>query len=148
MVYYCIRLSDYPLPLIFIFNMARYIITDTQSKDVIHKYLDKNIVNQSKEQSTYDENSYTIKMYDRNDNKMLYYIWYGPGGAYDDDDDTVHNGIGSLQVHPNLVDFFRKIIKIRVSKILDIISEWVDEQVEDEVDEVTIYPERATPPVY
>jgi 6-phosphogluconate dehydrogenase len=87
-------------------------------------------------------------MYDRNDNKMLYYIWYGPGGAYDDDDDTVHNGIGSLQVHPNLVDFFRKIIKIRVSKILDIISEWVDEQVEDEVDEVTIYPERHNPPVY
>lgn len=70
------------------------------------------------------------------------------GSSYDDDDDTIHNGIGSLQVHPNLVDLFRKIIKIRVSRILDIISEWVDEQVEDEVDEVTIYPERFRPPVY
>jgi len=128
--------------------MARYIITDTQSKDIIYKYLDKNIINQSKEHSTYDENTYTIKMYDKNDNKMLYYIWYAPGGSYDDDYDTIHNGIGSLQVHPNLVDLFRRIIKIRVSKILDIISEWVDEQVEDEVDEVTIYPERFTPPVY
>ena len=129
--------------------MARYVITDNQSKEIIHKYLDKNIVTPGdKEINPYNKSSYTIKMLDKNGDKVLYYIWYGAGGSYDDDDDTVHNGIGSLQVHPNIVDLFRQMFKLRVSKILDIISEWVDEQVEDEVDEVTIYPYRVKPPVY
>lgn len=128
--------------------MARYVITDNQSKEVIHKYLDKNIVKFEKEVNPYNNSSYTIQMIDKKGDRLLYYIWYGAGGAYDDDDDTVHNGIGSLQVHPNIVDLFRQMFKLRVSKILDIISEWVDGKVEDEVDEVTIYPYRAKPPVY
>ncbi len=128
--------------------MARYVITDNQSKEVIHKYLDKNIVKFEKEVNPYNNSSYTIQMIDKKGDRLLYYIWYGAGGAYDDDDDTVHNGIGSLQVHPNIVDLFRQMFKLRVSKILDIILEWVDGKVEDEVDEVTIYPYRAKPPVY
>lgn len=128
--------------------MARYVITDNQSKEVIHKYLDKNIVKFEKEVNPYNNSSYTIQMIDKKGDRLLYYIWYGAGGSYDDDDDTVHNGIGSLQVHPNIVDLFRQMFKLRVSKILDIISEWVDGKVEDEVDEVTIYPYRAKPPVY
>ena len=128
--------------------MARYVITDNQSKEVIHKYLDKNIVKFEKEVNPYNNSSYTIQMIDKKGDRLLYYIWYGAGGTYDDDDDTVHNGIGNLQVHPNIVDLFRQMFKLRVSKILDIISEWVDGKVEDEVDEVTIYPYRAKPPVY
>jgi len=128
--------------------MARYVITDNQSKEVIHKYLDKNIVKFEKEVNPYNNSSYTIQMIDKKGDRILYYIWYGAGGTYDDDDDTVHNGIGSLQVHPNIVDLFRQMFKLRVSKILDIISEWVDGKVEDEVDEVTIYPYRVKPAVY
>ena len=128
--------------------MARYVITDNQSKEVIHKYLDKNIVKFEKEVNPYNNSSYTIQMIDKKGDRLLYYIWYGAGGTYDDDDDTVHNGIGSLQVHPNIVDLFRQMFKLRVSKILDIISEWVDGKVEDEVDEVTIYPYRVKPAVY
>ena len=101
--------------------MARYVITDNQSEEIIHKYLDKNIVLPGdKEINPYNKSSYTIQMLDKKGDRLLYYIWFGPGGTYDDDDDTVHNGIGSLQVHPSIVDLFRQMFKLRVSKILDI----------------------------
>ena len=128
--------------------MARYVITDNQSKEVIHKYLDKNIVKFEKEVNPYTNRSYNIKMYNTDDEKMLLYIWYGPGGGWDDDDNTEHNGVGSLQVHPSIVDLFRQMFKMRETKILDIVTEWVDGKVEDEIDEVTIYPYRVKPPVY
>lgn len=128
--------------------MARYVITNNQSKDVIHKYLDKSIVKFEKEVNPYADGSYNIKMYNTGDEKMLLYIWYGPGSGWDDDDDTEHNGVGSLQVHPSIVDLFRQMFKMRETKILDIITEWVDGKVEDEIDEVTIYPYRVKPPVY
>ena len=128
--------------------MARYVITDNQSKEVIHKYLDKNIVKFEKEINPYTNRSYNVKMYNTDDEKMLLYIWYAPGGSWDDDDDTVHNGVGSLQVHPSIVDLFRQMFKMRETKILDIVTEWVDGKVEDEIDEVTIYPYRVKPPVY
>ena len=128
--------------------MARYVITDNQSKEVIHKYLDKNIVKFEKEVNPYTNRSYNVKMYNTGDEKMLLYIWFGPGGSWDDDDDTVHNGVGSLQVHPSIVDLFRQMFKMRETKILDIVTEWADGKVEDEIDEVTIYPYRVKPPVY
>ena len=128
--------------------MARYVITDNQSKEVIHKYLDKNIVKFEKEINPYTNRSYNVKMYNTDEEKMLLYIWYAPGGSWDDDDDTVHNGVGSLQVHPSIVDLFRQMFKMRETKILDIVTEWADGKVEDEIDEVTIYPYRLKPPVY
>ena len=133
---------------VYLSHMARYVITDNQTKEVIHKYLDKSIINLKKEENSYDNRSYNVKMYNKDNQRLLYYIWYAPGGGWDDDDDTVHNGVGSLQVHPSIVDLFRQMFKLRETKILDIITEWVDNKVEDEVDEVTIYPYREKPPVY
>jgi hypothetical protein len=147
--------TEYPLPLslicihyIFILHMARYVITDTQSKDVIHKYLDNNIIKPEEKENPHEKGSYSTKMLDKNNDTMFLYIWYVKGGEYDDDDSTVHNGIGHVQVHPKIVDLFRQMFKMRESKILDIISEWVDKNVKDEVDTVTIWPQRAKPPVY
>jgi hypothetical protein len=129
--------------------MARYIITDTQLHSVVYQYMDKIIDKErTKKQNPWDNEGYILKMYDKNAKNLLAYFWYAPGGAYDDDDDTVHNGVGSLQVHPSVVDFIRTMFKVRESKALDLVSDWVSTKIDTEVDEVTIYPERRNPPVY
>ena len=131
--------------------MARYIITDTQLHSVIYKYLDS-LIDKSKdekEKSTYNNRGdYTIQMFNSDGKKLLFYIWYGAGGAYDDDDDTVHNGIGHLQIHPYIVDFIRSTFKIRETKAIDIISDWVSNKIDSEVDTATIYPNREKPTIY
>ena len=129
--------------------MSRYIITDTQLHSVIYKYLD-GLINQEKDEKevSKDGKDYTIEMFNSDGKKLLYYIWYGAGGAYDDDDDTVHNGIGNLQIHPYIVDFIRSTFRIRETKAIDIISDWVSNKIDSDVDEATIYPYRERPTIY
>lgn len=126
--------------------MSRYIITDTQLHSVIYKYLDKLITEVVKDPSNYNE-GYTCGLYN-NDKKLMWYIWYPPDGAYDDDDDTKHRGIGHLQINPQIVDFIRKTFKIRETKSIDIISDWVSNKIDSEVDTATIYPNREKPTIY
>jgi len=128
--------------------MSRYIITDTQLHSVIYKYLDSLIDKSKDEKSSYNGKDYTVRMYNSDGKKLLYYIWYGAGGAYDDDDDTVHNGIGNLQIHPYIVDFIRSTFRIRETKAIDIISDWVSNKIDSEVDTATIYPNREKPTIY
>lgn len=128
--------------------MSRYIITDTQLHSVIYKYLDSLIDKSKDEKSSYNGRGYTVRMYNSDGKKLLYYIWYGAGGAYDDDDDTVHNGIGNLQIHPYIADFIRNTFRIRETKAIDIISDWVSNKIGSEVDTATIYPNREKPTIY
>lgn len=130
--------------------MTRYIITTTQLHSVIYKYLDNLIDSErdKKEQGRWNDGDYTMKLRDRSGKQLLFYIWYAPGGAYDDDDDTVHNGIGSLQIDPKIVDFIRRFFRIRESKVIDIVADWFSSKIDTEIDQVTIYPERKKPPVY
>lgn len=129
--------------------MARYIITDTQLHSVVYQYMDKLIDREKdKKESPWSDEGYTMRLYDKDGINRLFYAWYAPGSSYDDDDDTVHNGIGHLQVHPKIVDFIRTMFKVRETKALDLIGDWFTNRVNTEVDEIVIHPNRPTPPVY
>ena len=86
-------------------------------------------------------NAYRIEMGD----DLITYFYYGPG-EYDDGEP--HYGIGSLHVHPDIVDTLRKLIKIRESKVVDIVADWFSEKFGVDVDETSIYPYRKTPTTY
>jgi hypothetical protein len=46
------------------------------------------------------------------------------------------------------VDELRQLIKIRETKVVDIIADWFSEKFNLDVDNISIYPERKTPAVY
>lgn len=125
--------------------MARYIITDSQFHSLVYNYLDKLIVRINKYHPWNDED-YRVDMYDKNGTILITYIWYGPGGEYDDD--TKHNGIGSVLVNPKIIDFIREMFKMRETKAIDIFGDWLSSKVDNEVDEISLHPERPNPAVY
>lgn len=125
----------------------RYIITQTQLHKLVYKYLDDLIVTDNKEQNPYNKDAYRIDMYDKNNKNLISYFWYGPG-EWDDDEDTPHNGVGSIHVHPDIVDVLRQTIKIRQTKVADIVADWVSDKYNIDIDEISIYPERKKSPVY
>ena len=91
-----------------------------------------------------DEN-WRIDMFDDKGRELISYFWYEPGEY---DDGTPHNGIGSLHVNPKIVDFIRNTFSLRESKVLDIIADWVSETLEVDIDEISVFPKRPTPPNY
>jgi len=121
----------------------RYIITSSQIHQVVYQYLN----NMSKDITTdkkinpYNPNAYRIELGD----DAITYFYFGPGEY---DDDTKHYGIGMLHIHPNIVDELRQLIKIRETKVVDIIADWFSEKFNLDVDNISIYPERKTPAVY
>ena len=127
----------------------RYIITQGQLHRVVYKYLDLIFgdVKSDKRVNSYNSDSYRLDLRDKKSNKTISYFYDGPG-TYDDDDDTKHNGIGSLHIHPDIVDNLRNNISVRETKVLDLISDWFSEKYDVDVDEVSIYPSRQKPPVY
>lgn len=92
-----------------------------------------------------DGGTWKIDMFDNDGKKLISYYWYGPGGNWDDDENTPHNGVGSLAVNQYLVDSFRKTFTIRQSKVLDIIADWVSETLDVDIDEVEMSPKTGTP---
>jgi hypothetical protein len=121
----------------------RYIITQGQLHQVVYKYLDDIFGNSDSEkiQNPHNPDDYRIEMGD----DLITYFYYGPGEY---DDDTPHYGIGSLHIHPDIVDTLRKLIKIRESKVVDIVADWFSEKYNVDIDEVSIYPTRKNPAVY
>ena len=53
-----------------------------------------------------------------------------------------------MHIHPDIVDTIRKLVGIRETKVVDIVTDWFSEKFEVDVDEISIYPERKTPAVY
>lgn len=110
--------------------MARYIITQTQLHNLIYKILDEDFVKIEREQDPY-----RLEFFDRKNKNKLTYIWFEPG---EDDDGNPHNGVGSLHIHKELSEFFRKVLSMRISKVMDIIADWVSEKYDVDIDEVSI----------
>jgi len=125
----------------------RYIITQTQLHSIIYKYLDGMFedVNPKKEVNPHNPNAYRLILGNIN------YFYFG-AGEYDDwgpgGEGTKHYGVGHLHVHPDIVDTLRKTIKIRESKVVDVIADWFSEKFEVDIDEISIYPKRKNPPIY
>lgn len=127
----------------------RYIITQSQLHRVVYKYLDSifdgaepvNIPN------PYSANTYRMELRSKKNRMSIAYNYYGPG-TYDDDDDTEHNGVGTLNIHSDIVDSIRNNVSIRETKVIDLISDWFSEKYNVDVDEAYIYPRREKPPVY
>lgn len=121
----------------------RYIITPSQFHMLIYKFLDDIFPNKDfrKEINPYvkDGNTWRVEMFSDNKRNLITYFWYGPG---EDDDGNPHNGIGSIHVHPEIVDTLRNTFSVRESKILDIIADWVSETLNVDIDEISIYPHR------
>ena len=120
----------------------RYIITSSQMHQVVYQYLDNMFKNvkPNKQINPYNPNAYRIDL-----GEYISYFYYGPGEY---DDGNIHYGVGSIHIHPEIVDTLRQIIKIRESKVLDIVSDWFSEKFEVDIDETSVYPERKTPAIY
>jgi len=127
----------------------RYIITPTQFHNLVYGYLNEMFGKKDfkKEQEPYaqDDDNWRIKMFDDSGKELISYFWYGPGEY---DDGTLHNGIGSLHVNPKIVDFIRNTFSLRESRVLDIIADWVTETLDVDIDEISVFPKRPTPPNY
>lgn len=128
----------------------RYIITPTQAHSLIYKFLDSMFSNNDfrKKINPYveDGNTWTIDLFDEEgERNLITYFWYGPGEY---DDGNPHNGVGNLQIHPDVVDTLRKNLSLRESKVLDVIADWVSEKLEVDIDEISIYPYRKGSPNY
>jgi hypothetical protein len=110
---------------------------------VVYQYLNNMLkdVEPNNKVNPHNPNAYRIEMGD----DLITYFYYGPGEY---DDDTPHYGIGSLHVHPDIVDTLRKLIKTRESKVMDMVADWFSEKYNVDIDEVSIYPTRKTPAVY
>ena len=121
----------------------RYIITSTQLHSAVYKFLDNMFkdVEPERKQNPSNVDAYSIRL----GLAKISYFYYGPGEY---DDGTMHSGVGSLLVHPDIVDYLRRTIKIRESKVLDIIADWFSEKFEVDIDETSIYPQRENPPAY
>ena len=61
---------------------------------------------------------------------------------------TKHFGQGYLHINPNIVDELRQLIKIRETKVIDIVADWFSEKFQVDIDEALIYPKRKNTPVY
>ena len=123
----------------------RYVITPTQFHNLIYGYLNEMFSKKDFRKDVIDDENWRIDMFDDSGKEVISYFWYGPGEY---DDGTLHNGIGSLHVNPKIVDFIRNTFSLRESKVLDIIADWVTETLEVDIDEISVFPERPTPPNY
>ena len=127
----------------------RYIITQSQFHKLIYSYLDKKFSNKDfrKKINPYVESggTFRVDLFADNGEEKISYFWYEPG---EDDDGNPHNGVGHLHVHPDIADNLREIFSVRESKILDVISDWVSETLNVDIDETTIYPRREKTPYY
>ena len=128
----------------------RYIITPSQFHKLVYSYLDKKFSNKDFRKETNSVNPSTEKyfrvdMYDSKGRNLITYIWFGPRKY---DDGTPHNGIGSLHVHPDIADFIRNTFSVRESKAVDMVADWVSEKLGVDIDEISVYPNRETPPTY
>ena len=121
----------------------RYIITGSQIHQVVYQYLNNMFkdITTDKEINPYNPNAYRIELGD----DAITYLYFGPGEY---DDDTKHYGIGVLHIHPNIVDELRQLIKIRETKVMDMVADWFSEKYNVDIDEVSIYPNRKKPAVY
>jgi hypothetical protein len=123
----------------------RYVITPTQFHNLVYGYLNKMFGKKDFRKDVIDDGDWRIDMFDDKERELISYFWYGPGEY---DDGTPHNGIGSLHVNPKIVDFIRSTFSMRESKVLDIIADWVSETLGVDIDEITVFPKRTSPPNY
>jgi len=125
----------------------RYIITQGQLHQIVYKYLNDIFqkLDFEKIQNPYNPDAYRIELKAPKKSETISYYYYGPGEY---DDDTKHYGIGTLHIHPNIVDDLRRLIKTRETKVMDIVADWFSEKYQVDIDEVSIYPDRKTPAVY
>jgi hypothetical protein len=120
----------------------RYIITQTQLHNIVYKYLDNKLEDITTDKITNPHNpkAYRIEMDDK-----IKYFYFGPG-EYDEGEP--HYGVGMLHIHPDIVDSLRQLIRIRESKVVDIVADWFSEKFGVDIDEISIYPNRKNPPIY
>ena len=125
----------------------RYIITQGQLHSIVYKFLDKMFEESQmfKNRNPYSEKAYRMTLYTKQGNVKMEYFYYGEGEY---DDGTKHFGIGTLHIHPEVVDTIRKMMGIRETKVVDIVTDWFSEKFEVDVDDISIYPDRKTPPIY
>ena len=110
----------------------RYIITQGQLHSVIYSYLDKRFENAEveKQMNPYSNNgSYRIEL-----RKNMYEITYIFFAAGVDDDGNLHGDIGHIYISYNLIKPLVKNLKIRETKVLDIVSDWFSEKYGVDVD--------------
>ena len=121
----------------------RYIITQNQLHKIAYKFLDNMFkdVEPKKEQNPNNESAYKIRLGDA----KISYFYFGEGEY---DDGTPHYGIGNLLINPDIVDTLRKLIKVRESKVIDIVADWFSEKFGVDVDETSLYPQRKNPTIY
>ncbi len=126
----------------YIYCQMRYIITQTQLHSIIYKYLDNKFedINPDKKINPYNPDAYRIDL-----GEYISYFYFGPG---EDDDGNTHYGVGSIHIHPDIVDTLRQIFNIRESRVIDVIADWFSEKFEVDIDEISVYPERKNPAVY
>ena len=131
----------------------RYIITQGQLHQVVYKYLDDIFGNSDseKKQNPLNPDAYRIELKTPKRADTISYYYFGEG-EYDDwgpgGEGTKHYGNGTLQVHHNIVDDLRRLIKTRETKVMDIVADWFSEKYQVDIDEVSIYPTRKKPAVY
>ena len=127
----------------------RYIITQSQFHKLIYSYLNNKFSNKDfrKKINPYVKSggTWSVDLFTDDGEEKMSYFWFEPG---EDDDGNPHNGVGHFYVHPEIADHLREIFSVRESKILDIISDWVSETLNVDIDETTIYPSRKKTPNY
>jgi len=126
----------------------RYIITQSQLHNLIYKYLDDMFSNMDFRKEGNDPinpSLWRIYLFDKNKKNTLTYFWYEPGV---DDDDNPHNGIGNLHIDPIILDTLRTSLGVRETKIIDIVTDWVSQKLNVDIDEIAIHPHRNRTPNY
>jgi hypothetical protein len=109
---------------------------------VVYQYLDNMFKNvkPNKQINPHNPDAYRIDL-----GKYVSYFYFGPG---EDDGGDIHYGVGTLHIHPDIVDELRRLIKIRETNVVDIIADWFSEKFDIDVDNISIYPNRKTPAAY
>lgn len=127
----------------------RYIITSSQLHNLIYKHLDQIFSKEDfrKEINPHvkDGQTWSVDMYTDKGKNLISYFWFGPG---EDDDGNPHNGVGSLHIHPDVVDPLRTMLKIRQNRLMDVIADWVSQKLNSDIDEIELYPNRNYVPNY
>ena len=132
----------------------RYIITQSQLHQVVYRYLDSMFkgVKENKITNPHNPNAYRIELITPKRDDTIKYYYFGEGLMDDEyygvNTPTKHFGHGYLHIHPNIVDELRQLIKIRETKVIDIVADWFSEKFQVDIDEASMYPKRKNTPVY
>ena len=126
----------------------RYIITQTQLHNIVYNFLDNMFDdnNISDRPHPYVDGGRIINLSSDDGETSIDYYYFFQGSG--EQDKLPEYGVGRLHIHPNILDTLRQMIKIRETKVIDLVTDWFSEKFNVDVDDVSIYPSRTKIPFY